>query len=192
MIAGLLLAAGMGRRFGAPKLTALLRDEPLVRHAARALLSSSVDHVVVVVGSEATDVRDALRGLDVRFVDNAEYRKGIGTSIAAGVEALTPEHDAALIALGDQPSIPASTFDALIAEWRRGETPIIAARYRGVQANPVLFARAIFPELAALRGDKGARSVIVVRPERVGWVDLDAAIPADVDTRADLDALDGG
>jgi molybdenum cofactor cytidylyltransferase len=189
VIAGLLLAAGAGSRFGASKLVAPLREEPLVRHAARALAAASLDVVYVVLGNDARAVREALRGLDVRLVEHPHYLDGLGTSIAAGIGAVPADCEAVVIALGDQPSIATARFDALIEEWKSSGAPIVASRYRGESANPVLFAQAVFPELLGLRGDAGARRVVMADASRVRWLDVDEPVPIDVDVPDDLRRL---
>ena len=143
----------------------------------------------VVVGNDALAVREALTGINLRFVEHAQYAQGLGSSIAAGVGALPASCEAAIIALGDQPFVETAAFDALVTEWKRSAAHVVATRYRGVPANPVLFARAIFPELRALRGDAGARSIVLADETRVRWIDVDAPIPLDIDTPADVPRL---
>lgn len=192
MIGGVLLAAGRGKRFGAEgagKLDASLGGEPVVRHAARALLDAPVERAVVVTGAAAERVRAALLGVDVVFVHNPRFDEGIGTSVACGIAALAPDTDAAIIALGDQPFIAPAVPRALVRAWRVTGLPIVAPRYAGVRGNPVLFARAVFPELLALSGAVGARVVIERDPARVSLVDVEEEMPGDVDTPADLDRL---
>lgn len=192
MIAGLLLAAGRGARFGsggAGKLVAPLGDEAVVRHAARALLAAPVDEVLVVTGVCAAEVAAALRGLHVELVHNERAADGIGTSVARGVAALAPAAEAVVIALGDQPFVPAEVFDVLVSTWRAGGAPIVAPSYGGARGNPVLFDRRLFPELLALSGDAGARSIIERDVSRVTLVDVACAMPDDVDTLADLERL---
>jgi molybdenum cofactor cytidylyltransferase len=190
VIAGVLLAAGAARRYGASKLTVLHAGLPLVRHAALALVSVADIHGLwVVVGANAERVREALAEIDVRFVDHVGYMDGIGSSIAAGIQSLPRDCEGAVIALGDQPSIPATVLQSLLATWRTTGAAIVAPRYRGVVANPVLFARSVFPELSALRGDAGARSVVMREPERVHWLEFDLPVPVDVDTPDDLNRL---
>jgi len=98
MIAGLLLAAGGARRFGSQKLVASLDNVPLVRHAAEAL-ASEVDELIVVVGSEAAAVTNALDGIVARIVENAEWTVGLSSSIRCGVNAMKPETTAVIVAL---------------------------------------------------------------------------------------------
>lgn len=188
MIAGVLLAAGAGRRFGADKLGALLDGEPVVRHAAR-MVRAKVDALWVVVAPQDESVAMALAGIDIRIVVNARAHEGSGTSIAAGIAALPANAEAAVVALGDQPRLAAGVIDRLLRTHREGRCAIVAPTYRGVQANPVLFARSVFAELLALEGDEGARSVVLREPSRLELVAIDAPVPSDVDHPDDLQKL---
>ncbi len=188
MIAGIVLAAGFARRMGRPKLLLEFGGKPIVRWAVEALLPH-VDDLVVVTGQEDAGVREALGGLAVRFVRNPRAHEGQGASIAIGVSGLKPWTRAVLIALGDQPRVPAGVAPALRAAWERGGRAIVAPVYRGTQGTPVLFAASMFGELAVLSGDAGARGVVQARPERVELVAIDAPMPADVDTPEDFARL---
>lgn len=185
-VAGILLAAGAARRFGSQKLVHPIDGVPLVRRAADGLLGSALDEVVVVLGSDAPRVGAALAGLPVRTVVAEDWDHGMSASIRAGIAALAPEIDAALIALGDQPGVGAAIVDPLVACWRSGraDRPIVAPDYRGVVRPPVLFDRALFAALQQLDGDRGARALLDARPEQVARVALDHEEPADVDVPA--------
>ena len=173
---------------GAPKLLLPLHGKPIVRWSVEAL-SPHVGDLVVVTGSEASAVRAALDGLGARFVDNPRPERGQGSSIAVGAAALGAGTDAVIVALGDQPRLPADVVPALLATWRRTGQSIVAPVYQGVQGTPVLFAAEIVPELIALTGDAGARGVVAARPSRVARVAFDLAMPADVDTPEDFARL---
>jgi molybdenum cofactor cytidylyltransferase len=82
--------------------------------------------------------------------------------------------------------------EAVISRWRESGLPIVSASYRGARGHPVLFGRSVFGELAELQGDAGARLLIERSPERVAYVEVDAAMPPDVDTVEQLAALDEG
>src|SRR6185437_6035371 len=193
MIAGVVLAAGASRRFGAgggaQKLVAAAAGKPVVRWTVERVLASRVDDVVVVTGHERDAVRAALAGLDVRLVDNPHFASGLGASLEAGIGALPPATTGAVVALGDQPTISTAVIDALIAAWHERRMPIVAPLYRGGRGNPVLFAASLFAELRAVAGDQGAREIIMRSPERVTLVDADADMPLDVDDRGSLDAV---
>lgn len=195
-VAGVLLAAGRGTRFGGDKLLAPLDGMPLVRHAATMLARAGVREIVIVVPAAHAAIEQALAGLAthgaplVHVVPNPHAAKGLGTSVAAGIAALGPGVEAALVALGDQPRVPDTVPHALLAAWRGTGAPIVAPRYAGgVRGNPVLFDADVFRELSRLDGDEGARSVIARSADRVRLVDFDFAMPVDVDTREDLAGL---
>jgi molybdenum cofactor cytidylyltransferase len=173
---------------GGQKLVLVLRGKPIVRWSVEAL-RPHVDELVVVTGGAGDAVRAALDGLDVRFAENPRPEAGQGSSIAVGVAALRPETQAVIIALGDQPRTSPDVVPALLRAWRLRGKPIVAPVYRGAQGTPVLFAAEVFPELIALTGDAGARTVVAARRERVEPVPFDAAMPPDVDTPEDFARL---
>ena len=198
MIVGVLLAAGRSSRFGtAQKLVAAFGDRTVVRSSAETLLSSPVDRVIVVLGSDADAVRSALAGLPVTFAVNEHFADGMSGSLRVGVRAAMTLGDdvaAVVVALGDQPTVSEEITPALIARFlyeRGGNKPplIVAARYAGERGHPVLFARPVFPELLTVSGDHGAREVIARDATRVASVDVVGLPPPDVDTPADLKAL---
>jgi molybdenum cofactor cytidylyltransferase len=188
MITGVLLAAGFARRMGRQKLLLPFHGRPIVRWAAEALIAH-VGDLVVVTGQEDTAVREALAGLAARVVRNPRPHEGQGSSIAVGVSALKPWTRAAVIALGDQPRVPAEVVPALLAAWARSQRAIVAPVYQGIQGTPVLFAATLFGALAGLTGDAGARALVQAQPERVELVAFDVPMPADVDTPEDFARL---
>ncbi len=188
MIAAVVLAAGLARRMGRQKLLLQLQGKPVVRWSVEHVVSH-VEDVVIVTGPDDAALRQALEGLTVRFVVNPRPQDGQGTSIAAGVAALKPWTTAALIALGDQPRMPAAVVPALLEAFKRSGKAIVAPVYQGVQGTPVVFSSEVFAELRALKGDAGARAVVKENPERVETVALDLAMPPDVDTPEDYAKL---
>ena len=187
MIAGLLLAAGRSRRFGADKLCAKLDGKAVIRWSVATL--APLDEVYVVIPPGADAVTQALSRLDVRFVVNLGRDEGMASSIRAGVAALSDEVAAVVIALADQPRASERVTRALCDRWREGNTDAVVPVYRDGRGHPVLFGRACFDALLALRGDVGARAVLDALGARVAFMDVAEAMPADVDTPDALLAL---
>jgi molybdenum cofactor cytidylyltransferase len=190
-VTGIVLAAGHSRRLGRPKQLLPIAGEPLLRHTLRRVLTSSLDDVVVVLGHEAETVRAALTDLPVSIVVNPEPAHGLSTSLHAGLGALGAETAAAVFLLGDQPGVDPAVVDALISAWRGSAAPVVAPRYRDGIGNPVLFDRRVFPQLASLTGDSGARRIVRAH-EATGdllEIPIDQPQPQDVDTQADYKAL---
>jgi molybdenum cofactor cytidylyltransferase len=188
MIVGVLLAAGGSRRFGSQKLVTPVRGLPLIRHGAE-LLRRTTDHVIAVIGSDALVVRAALSGSGAEIIENPEWRDGLSTSLRRGVASVSPAAEAVIVALGDQPDIGPDVVRKLVEVWQHTGYVIVTARYRGVRAPPVLLARQTFRDVAALVGDVGAKAIMDQHPESVGFVDIDADPPRDVDTPGDVDAF---
>ncbi len=188
MIAGLLLAAGRSRRFGADKLVAKLKSKAVVRWSAEAL-AASVDALYVVIPPGADAVTVALSRLDVTFVVNLGRDEGMASSIRAGIISFTPDVEAVVIALADQPRVDRGVAARLIEEWRQSGAAAVAPSYQDGRGHPVLFARECFEALLELRGDVGARGVLDDRGLGVRLVSIDALAPADVDTPDALLAL---
>jgi len=189
VIAGIVLAAGLARRMGRQKLLLDLRGKPVLRWSVERVVAHVEDLVVVTGGDDAAAVREALAGLAVRFAINPRPRDGQGSSIAVGVAALESGTQAVLVALGDQPRVPAAVVPALLEAFRAERKAIVTPVYRGVQGTPVLFAGEVFPELRALTGDAGARALVNADPARVTRVPIDAPMPPDVDTPEDYARL---
>jgi molybdenum cofactor cytidylyltransferase len=173
---------------GRQKLLLDLDGKPVVRWSVETVLPH-VGDCVVVTGHDDAGVRAALAGLAVRFTVNPRPQDGQGSSIATGVAALKPWTAAVVIVLGDQPRTPASVLPALVAAHGASGKAIVAPSYRGTRGTPVLFSAEVFPELAALRGDEGARAVVATRPDRVETVAVDVPMPPDVDTPEDFARL---
>lgn len=190
MIAGLLLASGASRRFGANKLVASLDGRAVVRWSAEALVSA-VDATFVVVPAQSDAIRAALRGLPVHWVENADAPEGMASSIRAGVTALPAEADAVVITLGDQPLIDADVIRGVVATWRAAapETRAVIAEYENGRGHPALFGAPLFAALCALEGDRGARDLLASLGASVTVVRATGARPADVDTPDVLAAL---
>jgi molybdenum cofactor cytidylyltransferase len=191
VIAGIVLAAGRSSRLGRPKQLLPLGGEPLIRHTLRQVLASSLDEVILVIGHKADEVRVAVAGLPVECVINTDAAAGQSTSVRAGLAALSPDAESAVFVLGDQPGVDPNVIDALVAAWRATGFPVVAPRYEDRIGNPVLFDRRVFPELALLEGDAGARPVVRAYQAtgELQLVPVDGAAPPDVDTEADYAAL---
>lgn len=187
VIAAIVLAAGLSRRMGTPKLLLDLRGKPVIRHTLERLVAADMDEILVVVGPQHDALERALDGLRVRFVVNPTPEAGQGSSVSAGVHALSADTTAALIALGDQPGIAVDVIRKL-----RDALPgksIAAPRYSDGLGNPVIFATAVFPELAALSGDRGARAVVERDSSRLTVVEVARPMPSDLDTPEDYERL---
>lgn len=193
-IAAIVLAAGRSTRMGSNKLLADWDSKPLVRHVAEAALASSARPVILVTGHQAAEITAVLAGLDLVGVHNSDYAAGMSTSLRAGIAAVPTICAGALVLLGDMPLIGSSVLDGLTAaflgaEGARAAVPVSAAGW----GNPVLISRELFPELASLTGDRGARALLEAhRDQVVEWTAPNDALHLDIDTPSALAALRAG
>jgi len=185
-IVGVILAGGSSSRLGRPKQLLSLGDRPVLAHTLAHALAADLDAVIVVLGHEAATVRERIDFAGAQVIVNNEYREGQSTSLRAGLAALPPDADAALFILGDQPLIGPAVHDALIAARRATGAPIVLPTYGGGRGNPVLIARELFPELAGVTGDQGARGVIRAHSAAIHNVPISGPPPTDdLDTEED-------
>ena len=153
----------------------------MVRKAANTALETGADPVVVVVGSHAEEVRAELEGLPLWIVENDSWKEGIASSIRVGIAALEQtEVTAGLIVLADQPLITASDLGKILAVAANNPGSMVAS-YGETMGAPALFPREWFSHLLQLRGDQGARHLLMSNATMVRRVMLENAA-TDVDT----------
>ncbi|MFI0815088.1 NTP transferase domain-containing protein [Streptomyces sp. NPDC021098] len=195
-VAGLLLAAGGGRRLGG-RAKALLeyRGRPLVEHAARALREGGCAPVHIVLGAAAAEVRERAELPGCVLVDNPDWADGMGTSLRAGLASLRATGArAVLVTLVDQPGIGAPAVARVRAACGAAGNPVgslVTAVYGAERGHPVLFGADRWAEVAAsAEGDRGARAYLRAHQAEITRVDCaDIARVDDIDTPEDLALL---
>ncbi|PZF79271.1 molybdopterin-guanine dinucleotide biosynthesis protein A, partial [Jiangella anatolica] len=162
-VAGLVLAAGSGSRYGGPKALVEYEGSRLVDRARALLSAGGCAPVVVVSGAVTLTVPGAI------VVHNPDWATGMGSSLRAGLRALSwSSAQAVVVALVDQPWVGVEAVRRLRAAWSSGAAPVAVATYAGVRGNPVLLARSVWPEVAELAdGDVGARPFMTAHPDMV-------------------------
>jgi nicotine blue oxidoreductase len=186
--AGLVLAAGEGRRFGSPKAMLRLGADLLVDRAANTLHDAGCEPVVVVLGAGAADVVAAARLDRSIVVVNDAWADGMGSSLRCGLAALADlRAPAVVVTLVDQPLVTAQVVGRIIAEWQPGRSAVVAS-YDGKPRNPVLLDASIWGEVSAsATGDVGARGWLRAHPDEVLTVACDdLGSDTDIDTPEDL------
>ena len=187
MIVGIILAAGSASRMGQAKQLLPLGSRPMLRHIAQAACQSSLDEVIVVTGAAAGPVSLCIADLPLRIVHNPDWQKGQAGSIQTCLRDLSPDCDAVLFLLADQPLITSQLINELISHWQRCGKTIVRPCHGDKPGNPVLFSLAAWRDaLQQLGGDQGARRILKAHPEAIGYLPVaNDEIFLDVDTIED-------
>jgi molybdenum cofactor cytidylyltransferase len=191
MTAAVILAAGGSSRFSQPKQLIRFRGRSLVRRIIDAAFEAGCSPVVVVIGSEDEKLQHELDRTGVVTVQNQKWERGIGSSIRCGIQGLisrSPDVEASLLLVCDQPAVDARVIQRLIALRETTGKSIIASSYANTLGVPALFTRSVFNELLSLGDSKGAKSIVLRSRERVASLSFPEG-ELDIDTFEDWEKL---
>ncbi|NQU36312.1 MAG: nucleotidyltransferase family protein [Actinobacteria bacterium] len=184
-VAGLILAAGGGRRFGSPKAPYRFDGERLVDRAVKTLIAGGCDPIVVVLGAWVGSVPDA------QIVVNEDWEVGLSTSLTCGIQWMHEQAgiESALIVLVDTPSMTQESVDRV----RRAAGSLVVSRYGDRWGHPVRISRNHWEALANfVSGDEGARRYLQRHVEELTMLDADESeMPTDIDYRLPPAQSDG-
>ncbi len=183
--AALILAAGLGRRFGGRKLLTPIDGRPMLQHVLDLAAGARLDPVVVVLGADAEELLHACEWRAEMRVVNPRPEDGLSGSVRLGLAALAKSGaERVLMLLGDQPRLSLGQIHTILG------TPgtIVVPRYAGVPGNPAVLDRSVWPLAAALEGDRGFVQLFAAQRRIVTYVDVPGTNP-DIDAPADLAAI---
>ena len=192
--AAIVLAAGLSRRMGTVnKLLVEINGTAMIRATVSACVAVSDAPVTVVTGHQATDIEQALSGLNVRFIHNPDYASGQAGSVVTGLNAV-PEASITLVVLGDQPLLNAKSLDRLLEAHRASDQTRITIPVKGTdRGNPLVIPLALMPALLVDKTNPGCRKFTRNNPDKVNPVVLpDPAYFTDLDTLDDLKSFQAG
>lgn len=177
-------AAGGSTRLGRPKQLVEIDGRTLLRRTAQTVLEAGFAPVAVVLGARAEAIAGELAGLSLQTVIHRGWREGVGSSIRVGLAALEPAPDAVAIVPCDLPGLDAVILRRLAGQIE-GRASLVACRYAETLGTPAVFGADHFGALAALEGDRGAKSLLRQAGADLAIVDWPAGA-SDVDRPEDI------
>jgi molybdenum cofactor cytidylyltransferase len=188
MISAIVLAAGLSTRMGRFKQLMPYREHTIIEQIVSVLLASPVDEVLVVTGHEREAVEAVLARWPVQTVYNPHYAEGeMLSSVQMGLRALSTGIQAALLALGDMPTLEGEVVTRLVEAYCEGRDEFVyIPSYRMRAGHPVLVPHPFWEAIFELPVDANLRSVLRVESTPVRWVEVDSpSVLRDVDTPDD-------
>ena len=184
-IAGLLMAAGAGRRFGGRKQLALIDNKPLVSRTLEVMAAVFTEQPYIVLGAHREDIRPLVADI-AHVIDHPDWQQGLGSSIACGVAAIEARQscDGILVSLADQFRLTPNDFEQLIERFDGDR--IVAAYYANRPGVPAIFPAAMFEQLKRLDTDHGAKSMLVGMQQAIVSLPMPTA-EMDIDTVGDIE-----
>jgi len=137
MITGIILASGLSRRMNTEKLLLTVEGMPVVERVIRASTLSRLDHVILVY--QKGEIKELGKKYNIETVCNHSAIEGQSAAIKEGIRASSPESDAFMFLVGDQPFLDIHTINTLIDTFMQDEAPIVVPVYNGKRGNPVIF-----------------------------------------------------
>jgi molybdenum cofactor cytidylyltransferase len=190
MISAVLLAAGESRRMGDFKQLLNFGGKTFVACCVDNLLASRADEVIVVTGHRDEDIRQSLKDRQVIFAHNSDYRSGMSSSVKRGVETVSKQSRACLIALADQPQIGADVINRVIGAYEKSRPLIVVPTYEGRNGHPVLLDLKLREEILAMDEAQGLRQVVHAHPDATLRVEVSSdAVLVDFDLPEDYERI---
>ena len=172
----ILTAAGESTRMGKPKALLPWHGTTLIEYQVTCLVEGGVAEVVVVLGYQVDTIAPYVKGRDVRYVVNSDFRLGKTTSIKAGVAGIDPRADSILLLAVDQPR-RSDIISTVIGAHVRSNAVITSPRFRGHGGHPLVFSASLKSELERIsEAMQGIREVFRAHRDEVTEVELDDPI----------------
>ncbi len=188
MIWAVILAAGESKRMGEAKLLLSFGEKTIIETVINNVIQSRVEKILVVLGSAREKIEQKIKNYSLKIAFNPNFRSGMLSSVHTGFQAL-PEHaQAALVVLGDQPSISTSVINELIDAYKRTRKGIVLPVYKSERGHPVLIDMKYRSEVENLSPEVGLRGTVYNHPKDILEVDVETStIFQDIDYMEDYE-----
>jgi molybdenum cofactor cytidylyltransferase len=163
-LGAIILAAGMSRRMGQPKLLLPFKKKPLFRHVVEVAVNGDLEPVILIGGEHTEELRKHTKDLpNIEIIINPNYSKGMASSLKPGIKAVKDRTDGVIVFLADQPFVSPIVVKTLMQLYEFHRTKgirIVRPQYNGMVGHPILFDAQLYDEFKRIQGDEGGRSII--------------------------------
>ena len=192
--AGIILAAGVSKRFGTSKQLLKLSKGYMIEYVIRACLASELNKVYVILGHQRKEILKALAENNksfptnqLEFLINPQYRRGMSSSIHIGLTSIKNTFGSVMFLLADQPQVDSGLINLMLKQYFCSNKGICVPAYKGKRGNPSIFSSKYFSLLENVKGDSGGKDIIMAHPEDILMIETDSpACVYDIDTPTDL------
>ena len=190
MISSILLAAGLSKRMnGENKLTKNIQGTPLINHAVKNILASSINELIIVLGYQKEIIEKLIDDHEkIKFIFNKDFESGMASSIKVGIKHLSDNSEAFFICLADMPMVSSNIYDFLIKS--KNQKDILVPTYKGQQGNPILFNKSMKEKIMSIDGDAGAKKILELNKDKILNLEInDQGVAMGFNTQIDFDSL---
>ena len=191
MLSGIILSAGESRRMGG-RVKALLdlNGKTFVENIIENMSDISLGELILVLGAHSDEIRERVKGYNIRIVINDSWKMGQIESLRAGIRDLSSESEGVMFTLVDHPMVTLSTYNKLVDIWSGDKSSIVLPSYNMRKGHPAIFPRFLFDAVLSREFPGGARDILKENREIIRFVTVDdPGIVKDVDTMEDYNRL---
>lgn len=182
----IILAAGSSTRMGAPKQLLMGKNKPLLQHTIDVCLASNSNQVYLVLGANQKQILAKIDIKECILIDNMQWQKGIGLSIATGVSNIPKSSPGVVITVADQPFLDVAILNTLLTNATSSKANLLLSKYDTGAGPPSYFSSIYFKRLLELNDDSGAKSIVNNHIEDVAYISFPKG-DQDIDTKEDAD-----
>ncbi len=186
-----ILAAGASSRLGQPKQLLPYHEQTLLEHSITIALASVATQVVLVLGAGAAGIQPVIKDDKLALIVNKQWQEGMASSIRFGLNQLLQQNagmQMVIFMVCDQPYVSTELLNNLVTLQQQTGRSIVASQYAATTGIPALFTKALFPELLQLKGDAGAKKLVMLHQADTVTIPFPLG-SIDIDTAADYQAL---
>jgi molybdenum cofactor cytidylyltransferase len=189
LISAIILAAGLSRRMGRPKLTLPWGSTTVIRQVASTLLDAGIEDIIVVRGDAQQNIVDAMVGLNVRVISNSpDAADEMLVSFQTGLRAAPSNSEAAFVCLGDQPQIQSEVVQGLLAEYNKYHPALLVPSYQKRRGHPWLVTRNLWEDILGMESPQNLRDFLNQNQALIRYFMVNTpTILYDLDTPADYE-----